>query len=280
MDFVLAKISHKKDLVKILSDNHIFPDFSYENLDFVTYDYDYHLDDDAWFQIENLKNQDFCPGFLDNLTLFDSKMFSEIKKEEINIEKIKYLVSCTNDALFFQKITGSLLLKKKHLLTIFRNGAQLCKPQDLLVIKDIPDAVYIIRDDRLIFRNLSSISSIFKGIGDLYREATNTEVQQFLEIDFIDLKEDFLSEKVSIPNRKRIALVQDRLNNMTLDQKQELLNYLAEYENNTLKFNADGSRVEISTDVELKHLLYGIDERYYTTLLGKEKRLANSVQRI
>ncbi|HFA0042605.1 TPA: hypothetical protein WK957_001997, partial [Neisseria gonorrhoeae] len=189
------------------------------------------------------------------------------------------LVSCTNDALCFQKITSSLLLKKKHLLTICRNGAKLCEPQDLLVIKDIPDAVYIIKDDKLIFRTLSSISNIFKGIEDLYREATNTEVQQFLESDFIDLKEDFLSEKVSIPNRKRIALVQDRLNNMTLDQRQELLNYLAEY-NNILKFNADGSRVEISTDVQLKHLLYGIDERYYTTALGKEKRLANSVQPI
>ena len=203
MDFVLAKIAHKKDLVKILSDNHIFPDFSYENLDFVAYDYDYNLDDDTWFKIENFKNQDFCPEFLDNLTLSDSKTFSEIKNQEINIEKLKYLVSCTDNALFFQKITGSLLLKKKHLLTICRNSAQLYEPQDLLVIKDIPDAVYIIKDDSLIFRNLSSISSIFKGIGDLYREATNTEVQQFLKSDFIDLKEDFLSEKVSIPNRKK-----------------------------------------------------------------------------
>lgn len=88
------------------------------------------------------------------------------------------------------------------MLTICGNGAKLCEPQDLLVIKDIPDAVYIIKDDKLIFRTLSSISNIFKGIEDLYREATNTEVQQFLESDFIDLKEDFLSEKVSIPNRK------------------------------------------------------------------------------
>lgn len=48
---------------KILSDDHIFPDFSYENLNFITYNYDYNLDDDTWFQIENLKNQDFCPKF-------------------------------------------------------------------------------------------------------------------------------------------------------------------------------------------------------------------------
>lgn len=85
------------------------------------------------------------------------------------------------------------------MLTICGNGAKLCEPQDLLVIKDIPDAVYIIKDDKLIFRTLSSISNIFKGIEDLYREATNTEVQQFLESDFIDLKEDFLSEKYLFP---------------------------------------------------------------------------------
>lgn len=77
------------------------------------------------------------------------------------------------------------------MLTICGNGAKLCEPQDLLVIKDIPDAVYIIKDDKLIFRTLSSISNIFKGIEDLYREATNTEVQQFLESDFIDLKKIF-----------------------------------------------------------------------------------------
>lgn len=76
------------------------------------------------------------------------------------------------------------------MLTICGNGAKLCEPQDLLVIKDIPDAVYIIKDDKLIFRTLSSISNIFKGIEDLYREATNTEVQQFRK-RFIDLKEDF-----------------------------------------------------------------------------------------
>lgn len=35
MNFVLAKITCKKDLVKILSDDHIFPDFSYENLNFI-----------------------------------------------------------------------------------------------------------------------------------------------------------------------------------------------------------------------------------------------------
>lgn len=34
---------------------------------------------------------------------------------------------------------------------------------------------------------------------------------------------------------------------------------------------------EIKTEDDLKNVLFGIDERYYTTQFGKEKRLANSV---
>lgn len=33
-----------------------------------------------------------------------------------------------------------------------------------------------------------------------------------------------------------------------------------------------------SNDEELKFLLYGIEQRFYTTILGDEKRLANSIQ--
>ena len=36
----------------------------------------------------------------------------------------------------------------------------------------------------------------------------------------------------------------------------------------------------IESENDLKSLLYGIEQRYYTTLLGNEKRLANSVTTI
>jgi hypothetical protein len=35
-----------------------------------------------------------------------------------------------------------------------------------------------------------------------------------------------------------------------------------------------------SSDDELKFLLYGIEQRFYTTMFGQEKRLANSIQTI
>ena len=36
-------------------------------------------------------------------------------------------------------------------------------------------------------------------------------------------------------------------------------------------------KFEISSEQNLKMLLYGIEQRFYTTLIGDEKRLANSV---
>jgi hypothetical protein len=34
---------------------------------------------------------------------------------------------------------------------------------------------------------------------------------------------------------------------------------------------------EVGTEDELKMLLYGIEQRFYTTIVGGEKRIANSV---
>jgi len=39
--------------------------------------------------------------------------------------------------------------------------------------------VYIKNQDTLMFKNLATISSIFKGIDELYKEATKEEVSEF-----------------------------------------------------------------------------------------------------
>ncbi len=39
-------------------------------------------------------------------------------------------------------------------------------------------------------------------------------------------------------------------------------------------------KFSIKDEERLKHLLWGIEERYYTTRVGGEKRVANSVSKI
>lgn len=142
----------------------------------------------------------------------------------------------------------------------------------------MPDAIYQKDSDALVFRSLATISSIFTGIDRLYKEATKVEVETFLDNSFVELSNGYGVEKVSKPNRKRVALAMSTLAEMPDEDRNQMLSYIHSYCEEELKFDAENNKFEIKSDQELKLLLYGIEQRFYTTPIGKEKRLANSVK--
>ena len=176
----------------------------------------------------------------------------------------------------FRKLLQVYFVKRKTL--VFGEAAELEKSQTRLVINALPDAVYFKVADTLIFRNLATISSIFKGIDELYKEATKLEVEQFLDESFIELSNNYSVEKVSKPNRKRIGLAMKTLEDMSADDKTNMLDYIDGYCEQKLNYDKQNKKFEISTDEDLKLLVYGIEQRFYTTLFGNEKRIANSVK--
>ena len=65
---------------------------------------------------------------------------------------------------------------------------------------------------------------------------------------------------------------------MSDDDKTKMLDYIDGYcGEQRLTFDRENQKFEISNDDELKILLYGIEQRFYTTPFSHEKRLANSV---
>ena len=78
-------------------------------------------------------------------------------------------------------------------------------------------------------------------------------------------------------NRKRIAEIKDSWEGISLADKAKILNYTCEYCPN---IPYDDGIFTISNEAQLKELLFGLDERYYTTTVSKEKRVANSVKRL
>ncbi|MEH7127896.1 hypothetical protein V7103_06745, partial [Neobacillus drentensis] len=130
------------------------------------------------------------------------------------------------------------------------------------------------------FKNISAITSIFKGIIELYKEATQQETEDFLKSDFLKLEENYDALKVKTANRKRIALAMETLKEFTPRQKSTIYSYIKEYCSEKLSFDEDDSKFKIKNEDELKHLLWGIEQRYYTTPVGKEKRVANSVSKV
>jgi hypothetical protein len=273
MDHILAHIKTraKKRIFKLVSDQSLFDLFTVDLTACVPYNPDHNLDEDAWFKIEGFSNQAFCIDLLKKN--FDAKDYDDLVKK--NFSKIAYLFSVQGADFYFQKITPSLFVKRKTL--VFGEAATLEQSQTRLVINALPDAVYFKQEDTLIFRNLATISSIFKGIDELYKEATKEEVEQFLDESFIETSNGYSVEKVSIPNRKRIGLAMKTLESMSADDKTNMLEYIDGYCEQKLKFDQQNQKFEISTDEDLKLLVYGIEQRFYTTLFGNEKRCANSV---
>ena len=273
MDHILAyiKTRAKKRIFKLVSEQSLFDPVTVDLTACVPYNPDHNLDEDSWFKIEGFSNQAFCIDLLQKV--FDSKDYDDLTKE--NFSKIAYLFAVQGEDFYFQKITPSLFVKRKTL--VFGEAATLEQSQTRLVINALPDAVYFKGSDTLVFRNLATISSIFKGIDELYKEATKEEVEQFLDETFIELSNDYGVEKVSTPNRKRIGLAMKTLESMSADDKTNMLEYIDGYCEQKPKFDQQNQKFEISTDEDLKLLVYGIEQRFYTTPFGKEKRCANSV---
>ncbi|PQJ68228.1 ATP F0F1 synthase synthase [Photobacterium angustum] len=274
MDSVLTKVKgrSKKNVFKLLSDETLFEELLVTDDACVEYTPDHNLDEDSWFKIDNFSQQPYC---LDILKVdFDSKDYDDLPKAKF--KDIAQLYAIQGNNFYFQKITPSLFVTKK--MIAFGEAAELESTEKRLVVNQVADAVYYKAQDKLVFKSLATISSIFKGIDELYKEATKEEVEKFLEEDFIELSDGYDTSKVSKPNRKRIALAMDTLAALPVEERDQMYSYIHSYCEQKLTFDKENSKFEINSDDELKYLLYGIEQRFYTTPLGHEKRLANSVQ--
>lgn len=110
----------------------------------------------------------------------------------------------------------------------------------------------------------------------MYREATEEETEEFLKNDFIELADCYGVVNVKKSNRKRIALAMKILENFSRRDKQKILKYIHEYYP-ALKYDDTKKVFTIGSEDEMKYLLFGIEQRYYTTPVTKERRVANSV---
>lgn len=276
MDHVFAHVkgNTKKKIFKLIS-NHTLFTFDQSCLNFcVEYDPSHNLDEDSWFKITNFRSQSFCPDILKNN--MDSKDYDDLEKHQFG--NISYIISVQGRNFYFQKVSIGVFVRRK--MISFGETVEIEEKATRIAIKDEPDAIYLTDEDMLVFKKLSAISDIFKGIDILFKEATNEEVQKFLESPFIAISPDYQVNSVSKPNRKRITPALEALENMTEDQKLQLVPYIKEYYPNELKLDQSNERFVISSDNELKTLLYGVQERFYTTKFGGEKRVANSVRAI
>lgn len=111
-----------------------------------------------------------------------------------------------------------------------------------IVVNAVPDAIYQKNTDALVFRSLATISSIFQGIDELYKEATQEEVESFLGESFVGLSGGYVPEKVFKPNRKRVALAMRTLASIPAEDRDQMLSYIHSFCEEKLKFDAENNK--------------------------------------
>lgn len=279
-----AKQANNQSLYKkILSTNdNIFEDVlgKTDDFEFVAYTANRMPEEDLWFYIEDFSNQTYVkPQTILNhnsseLPVLNSSELPTLKRDEF--DKIEFLAIDNDKYIFYQRITKSKQITKKSIF-FFSTEFQYQTECPILTLNPYPDAIFEKSKNRLYFQKLSAISNIFDGINELYKEASYEEVNKFLKNDFIQCADGFESKSVNIPNRKKITQVTEKLQELTPTQINKLLDYTKKYCPNICIKNR---LYKIGNDKELKQLLDGICENYYTKPITNEKTLAHSTSKL
>lgn len=281
MNYLLAKIKgHGKGYAMVLSNKTVYdtiPDFTKQ----LPYDDDYKLKSDEWFVVTEFSQKDYCPSIIKEAFVAADYSYLNFK----GYKTVDYTVSLQGDeqerVFIFQNITSSYLYARYKAVAwnvaFIRNDAdqpELIEKEGLLEIRTIADCYYIKKEDKLLFKNLSAITSIFKGIAELYREATEQEVTDFLKLDCLSVDPAYDSSKVKTANRRKIKEATEKYNKFSDEDKLELKEYINDF--CPAIYSKDTDTYKIESEDTLSNFLNAVNEKFYTTRIKKQKRLANS----
>lgn len=162
------------------------------------------LEHEDWFYIEIDDDhmpmvKEYGDKFLSTVSLNDVTE-EEFSKIDLIFRKVG------NDELVFQKITQSKRMVDKSILKWLPN---IGKPERTIIdngieLKSEIDA-YFDGNDKLYFKNFRTIHSLFKGIDDYYRIASQAEVNELKRIDLVSFS-DF---EIKSNNLKMVAILKD-----------------------------------------------------------------------
>ena len=274
MDFLFVKTKGRAGtFCKVVSNQTVYDDIPVFD-DNRPYNDELKLQDNQWFVLDNFSQKDYAPDLVKDA--FNAVVWSQIDRADY--DKIDYIVSVQDNGnkLMFQNVTTSLIYKRQSWLSLDDQPSLLNK-EHMLVIHKNADAYYLRNTDCLYFQRLSAITSIFPGINELYNEATDNEVDTALQLEMLNVAPDFTKEKVKTANRRKIKEALEMYNNYTAPQKAQLPQYLQKYCPG-LAFDPVTQKFGITDEKTLTQLLNGLCQRYYTTEISNEKKVALSTE--
>ena len=196
MNYVLLKI--KKEFCRIIIDP-LFDGMKNINSQNVKpYSPRSSIDGDQWFFIDRVKQK----GYYDEILVGDDTVEYPLLDGQ-KLSDCKFILDYHEDCLCVQNVSNRKIMKKRMLSP----KGKFVERGSKLIINDEPDYIYDKLNDRLYFKKLTAVSHLLPNIIEEYREATEEEVRNFIDLVNINLIGDYTQQDIKTRNRKLIALV-------------------------------------------------------------------------
>jgi len=235
------------------------------------------IENDEWFYIiMNDEHREMITPYT-NCSQNTADINTVLANDYLNIETI-FRIDTENEEqkIIFQKITNSNRIKSKTFLS-FGDHPEVIEQGRSIDFSNRIDA-YFDGKNKIYFRNFSTIRSLFNGIEEYYKEATDDEVQKIIQNEMLQYAKDV---NVGIRNRKRIAaiLADENIKLNDSDFQNKIKQYANKYQEIPLTTNEDGKYI-INNDKDLGTFLALVSGRYYTSEITGEKMEAKETTKL
>jgi|GEM_PF-703946 hypothetical protein len=181
----------------------------------------YALEDEEWFYIELVdtdKKEEMLGGYIEASRSMAS--INQIRGDCYS--KVDCIFGVDGCDILFTKITPSFVIKNKFIIEI--ESIIEIGPIKKLDLKQAQirsqaagiefnpskiDAFYKGDENKLYFRSFRTVNSLFPGINEYYRDASEEEVRKFLELDIFEVDKSITPDKINSGIVKRIAAITD-----------------------------------------------------------------------
>lgn len=226
-----------------------------------------------WFKIEAFNEKDGFLGLLDSD--FDVADLTSLTTDQFAEHKIDFIAYYSDHKYYIQKFTKGNFMKKKWLAQD-GNAVKYFEEDGLIYINPMPNCIYDNQTKCIYFMDISKAYGVFGELKLDYKEATEAETTQMLQSDLINTADGFNAANVGVSNRKRITSILAKYNAYEPAKKATLRQYIREKVGDNLPYDEATDKFTVANDVQLRLLLYGVQQRFYQPPLEDEVQVATS----
>lgn len=235
-------------------------------------------DENEWFYIENFSKSDLNTPIakIGGVDLKIEELFKRpaelLQSGATDYPDITWLITKQGESYYFQKVLPSSRIEHRTILTFAVGDPKIKEMSNSVEVRrEFPDIIYDSHADRLLFKDLSRAKEIYKGLINLYREATDKEIE-----DFLSSREDttisIFGDKIGIRNRKEIARLGDKISTLSSEAKAALVTYIDTHLIEAGLHKGEDGKIIIAKPKDLSSYLALLDQRFVLSEVYSESR--------